>query len=488
MRVLVRGAAAAPRRASALPRLAGRLAIAALCLSSLLRLAAAAGSYQILGVSSDSRTQVDRQQIYTTCFSGFGLIKCTHQRTSAQGDGWMYGETEGLNALVANYGSTEYCLDCCSNVDRDGTAIDDQWDLRCEVSANDRVRLNRVSNEFRFARNFEPGDDQMVACPLMRSECIDEYYWYDEDESPRWRLNSGSLCSAQDTELVGYTLDLWVEEVSNGVDYWRSVRKCEITPMEIPEDELTFTTATTSIFTEVINMHAYGMGARFYMPEWQIFILCCVFLTVAGLIVQWFRDVPCPICNNKMVICVNKCAFCRMSGAELPDAKVIKELEARDQTLRGPDPWERDVCKRRTFFFCLRVWNDCGVKWLVCGATRYTIEGAKATWRGIQSARAFIKQLQVEGWDGIVDRAEVAAAFLKRVLTCGGRCCKKEAEVIPDIDADPTSPSTPGASPIIPERYSQFLAGYGGASSGNVSLGTPSKSTSRGGGSAVESA
>eukprot|EP00968_Pinguiococcus_pyrenoidosus_P018165 scaffold1867_cov247-Pinguiococcus_pyrenoidosus.AAC.2 len=190
-------------------------------------------------------------------------------------------------------------------------------------------------------------------------------------------------------------------------------------------------------------MVAYGDGTRFYMPAYQIVLLVCLAMLLVAAATQWFRDVACPVCGHRMIVCTTKCFWCRLYNAQMPEGKVLEQLQGRDEALRGRDPYQRDVCKRVTVSWCLRAWRVLGLAWLL-----RQVQPCLRSLAGFAAA-AFcspctwcVRTFQEGGLDEVMIqifvRWDIMMAAISRRLWAFCCCCCVDAPVAPQ-DASPSA-------------------------------------------------
>ena len=128
-------------------------------------------SSNIYGQFLPYQSTVDFSTLRKNCFDGFRQRRC-HVRESYRqnaGEGWMFTESAGLNEIEAENSENKYfCLTCCSNT-RTSSAIKEMWDLSCQTSDVDYIRMNiGRCKEFRVLRNRDLYDQEVLHCRAYR--------------------------------------------------------------------------------------------------------------------------------------------------------------------------------------------------------------------------------------------------------------------------------------------------------------------------------
>ena len=199
--------------------------------------------------------------------------------------------------------------------------------------------------------------------------------------------------------LRGYTLELWVEERSDGKSYWRTVHDCKVTvdedrgppTAEFPEGpglSLTDPQANPGgknlIYEKIImrqadkcDLNPALTSAEMNKPSICIaytypvhfYVLLCLFAWISlRMALKYGRDDPCQICNKRLIFFRTRCFWCRYHGSAKPIPSVWANMVKEDRVKRGRFSDAR-VHDEEDVFHKVEHFYETGVRQILFGAT-----------------------------------------------------------------------------------------------------------------------
>jgi len=252
-----------------------------------------------------------------------------------------------INGMDDDTADSDWCLSCCSN-SRPTHEIHEVWDLTCDVGSE--YTLTKLSHqdwcyEFRFLRNKFPGDDTVLYCRIGRKN----EKWLEEDgkewrqgdsydKTKRGNCEQKMVGRSKLPAFRGYTLTLHVQEMNDGVNFWRMVHDCEV---EVDEED------------NVLDLGVYERGDNEYLVYERIIMrsaspeepnkvafhfVVFIILVAYGCVhycTKWKRNECCRSCGKYLTFApFDVCFWCRFYKAN-PTPKVLwEQLKAKDKERR----------------------------------------------------------------------------------------------------------------------------------------------------------
>lgn len=286
-------------------------------------------------------TLTERSRILGTCFGGLGMFNCV---SDEQGYDPLDYNTPYYNHINELKGQP-YCTQCC------GTDPDlvDEWSMYCPVDSQWETNLQTVTYigaEFRFARRQTTSDLEYITCALRSNACN----YTDEGETIECDVNDPNL-----EYVVGYELDVRVQQYQENWKYWRGVSSCSA---------VTISRSTPLAEGEWFREKMY-INRKYNQQDMDmgksLVIICLVgFLALIACI--FCRRDTCQVCQSRLIIFFNRCWICRLFGAHLPDPILLQALATKGATIQmeSERPERFPGAKAFTGFMrCLWRWVRC---------------------------------------------------------------------------------------------------------------------------------
>ena len=285
--------------------------------------------------------------------------------------------TNTLNNLnnADGQGTEPYCLSCCSN-SRPTAAVSEVWDLTCNAGTSHfftKVSEQYFCQEFRFLRNKFKGDETVLYCRLERAG----EQWFPSSSSPdysKWEASkeeciAPTLPRDAKSAFRGYTMELTVEERTDGVDYRTQVHDCEITvdeQLNVPmRDKDVWNPGSGNLIYEKIILKSPETLIGYSVPLHFVIALLLVFSCCFVQGVKRKRDEPCRVCMKRLILSKEVCYWCKFFKAVPMNKDVYKDLEVNDKVKRDDIKDTND----RSFYQAFEHFLQRGLAQVVMGTT-----------------------------------------------------------------------------------------------------------------------
>jgi tetratricopeptide (TPR) repeat protein len=284
------------------------------------------------------------------------------------------------------------------------------WDLTCpQLNEFQFIKVSDETfcQEFRILRNAYKDDKAVLHCRIERigEEWKPPTFIYKNGrryQNPEFdkffdpNLSSEYGCTKPDYDrnsmsvFRGYTLELEVEERTDGENYWRTVHDCVVTVDEdrgadgegigLKDSEL-FNPGGKNLIYERIYMRSpkNAVCGDIKKPDGSdacAFELALHFWALLGLLIfmitktaiKHFRDDPCQVCNKPLLVARNRCFWCWFYRSAKPAPRVWAEMVKHDRIKRGriTDLHEHN---EEDIFHKIEHLVDAGVTQVLFGAT-----------------------------------------------------------------------------------------------------------------------
>jgi len=154
--------------------------------------------------------------------------------------------------------------------------------------------------------------------------------------------------------IRGYTLTLWVEEMTDGLNYWRQVHDCQVVVDEKPHQSTA--TAKSDIYERIIfkdfneRCKELGrcdeLGGSTTSIFWITFLIMMAFFAYSKYR-RWKRNQQCVVCNRGLTWSRKRCFWCWLYDAEEFAPSIIDEMKVNDKLERGSyDNADRTIKER----------------------------------------------------------------------------------------------------------------------------------------------
>lgn len=315
----------------------------------------------IFGKISRYNTQVtlrERSQILGTCFGGLGMFNCISEEQGLDPNNYNTPYYDHINELKGQ----PYCTQCCGT---NPNHIDD-WNMFCPVDSIWESNLQSIlyiGAEFRFARRNTLADLEFITCPLRSNACN----YSDTGETLSCDVNYAGI-----EYIVGYELDVRVQQHQANWKYWRGVTSCSAV-------SITRSTplAQGEWFQETMHIN------RKYNPQpvdlGQVGIILALVLFVWFIACYFCRRDICLVCQSRLIIFFNRCWICRLFGAHVPDPILLQALATKGEIIQmESERPERFPGAKFCTAACRCIW-----KWLTCKCCEKTKIAAYDTTRDL---------------------------------------------------------------------------------------------------------
>jgi len=309
----------------------------------------------VFGKLSRFSTQVtfrERSEILGTCFGGLGMFNCVSEEQGYDPNSYNTPYYNYINELKGQV----YCTQCCGS-DPD---LIDEWNMWCPVSAEWETALQSVvyiGAEFRFARKETLGDLEYVSCPLKSNACT---YDPDTDETLECDVNYADI-----EYVIGYELDLRVQQHQENWKYWRGVSSCTATAIS----------RSTPLAEGEWFQEKMFINRKYNFQDMDLY-KALIIIVLIGFIWLWgcyfCRRDTCLVCQNRLILFFNRCWICRLFGAHVPDPILLAALATKGERIQMESERPERCPGAKCCTGCVR----CLWRWINCRCCQKSKIGA----------------------------------------------------------------------------------------------------------------
>ena len=226
-------------------------------------------------------------------------------------------------------------LSCCSN-SREDYEIDEVWDLTCDAGTTHtftKISESDYCMEFRFLRN-ENGDGTSSGDPWKNGKngengdvlhCRIERFgeeWIPKTTDPDYRKDEvirdcivPTLSRDSKSAFRGYTIELEIQERTDGLKFWRMVHDCKVTVNEqlnLPMKNMDlWNPGRKNIIYEkiILKSPTFEEEAGFIVPIHFVVLMCMMLYACAHQAQKRWRNECCRSCGKQLTFSAGDVCF-----------------------------------------------------------------------------------------------------------------------------------------------------------------------------------